>query len=129
MNTMKQHEVVYEFKTTSGVVNITPDDIITALKEQAEQSDYENHTWEEDLQGWSIINATDEEGKSRPLFLIRTIPIQNYPSYSKFQLDDENMRALIYKNIYRLTPVKIFWIRLKLKTRNYMKRLFNRGKK
>ena len=126
---MKQHEVSYEFKTTSGVVNITPDDIVTALKEQAEQSDHETHTCEEDLQGWSIINATDEEGKSRPLFLIRTIPGQNYPSYSKFQSDDEKMQALIYRNIYRLTPIKIFWIRLKLKTRNYMKRLFNRGKK
>ena len=126
---MKQHEVVYEFKTTSGVVNITPDDIIAALKEQSEQSDYENHIHEEDLQGWSIINATDEEGKSRPLFLIRTLPNQNHPPYSKFHFDDENMRALIYKNIYRLTPVKIFWIRLKLKMRNYLKKLLNRGKK
>ncbi|MFA5754441.1 MAG: hypothetical protein WC905_03770 [Patescibacteria group bacterium] len=126
---MKQHEVVYKFKTTSGVVNVTPDDIIAALKEQSEQSDYENYIHEEDLQGWSIINATDEEGKSRPLFLIRTLPNQNYPPYSKFHFDDENMRALIYKNIYRLTPVKIFWIRLKLKMRNYLKKLLNRGKK
>lgn len=119
------NEVEYTFKTSHGGVRVKPSDIITALNELSSQPEPDNICPpEEDLQGWSIINAMDEEGKSRPLFLMRVLPNNNHPPYGVFHNDDETMRSIILENVYKLTPAKIKWIKFKTKMRNIFEGMF-----
>jgi hypothetical protein len=119
-------EVSYMFKTAHGKMIVKPSDIIEALKEQSEHADdIDLKPPEEDLQGWGIINATDENGNSRPLFLMRVLPNMYHPSHDIFKEDDEIMCNLVMRNIYKLTPAKIKWLQFKMRFRRWIKNIFN----
>lgn len=119
-------EVEYKFSTAHGIMRVKPSNIIDALKEQAEQEEIDIQPPEEDLKGWGIIYATDEEGKQRPLLLMRALPNQYHPPYRTFSSDDMNMIDLVRKEVYKLTPSKIKWIKYKLRIKAFFKALIKR---
>ena len=124
------NEVVYKTKTSRGTVSFKSSDIIEALSEQSKLEVVEITPPEEDLWGWSVINATDEQGASRPLFLMRVIPGNNVPlSYSQIAGDDKKIGEIILKDVYKLTPFKIKWIMFKKNMVNKFNRIFKRNKK
>jgi hypothetical protein len=118
-------QIVYTFNSVHGKVIVEAADITKALEEQsAKEYDAMDHT--EDLMGWSLIHATDENGKSRPFCIMRTLPGNNVPlPYNKVALDDKAMGELIMSEIYKLTKRKLWWLRFKHK----IKTMFRRDKK
>lgn len=108
-------EIEYTFKTPRGTVRITPNDILVALKEQSEKECDDIQPPDEDLQGWEIIHATDEQGVSHPLFLMRKLPCGAHPPHGLFKRDDDAMGDIILKKVYNLSESKIKWIRFKNK--------------
>ena len=126
-NSARRDEVVYTTVTSRGKMKFRPSDIMDALKEQSSLEGVEITPPEEDLWGWSVINATDENGASRPLFLMRVLPGNNVPiSYSNVERDDEKMRNIILRDVYKLTPIKIKWITFKMKVMNRINKIFKR---
>lgn len=108
----------YLVTTANGVMRVKPSDIIEVLKEHAKEDYTEILPPEEDLRGWSIINATDEKGVSRPLFIIRSLPgYRGHSSYQEFERDDKTMSEIILHDVYKLTPFRIKWIMYKNKMR------------
>lgn len=103
----------YTFKTPQGIVRVTPNDILVALKEQSEKEYEDIQPPDEDLQGWEIIHATDERGVPHPLFLMRKLPCGAHPPYSLFKRDDDAIGDIILKKVYNLSESKIKWIRFK----------------
>jgi len=103
----------YEFTTKDGVMYIKPSEIMMALREQVQNETSDPLTPpEEDLEGWGIINATDENGVSRPLLLMRMLPAANNPiPYYKVMDDDTAMSRILLSQVYKLTPLRIKWIR------------------
>ena len=130
MNTGKSdsnEEAVYTTITSRGKMKFRPSDIMNALDEQSKLEDVDLTPPEEDLWGWSVINATDEQGASRPLFLIRVIPGNNIPiSYSKVAGDDKKIGEIILKDVYKLTPFKIKWIIFKKNMKAFFNKIFKR---
>jgi len=120
-------EVEYKFKTEKGIMRVKPSDILKALEENSNRDNSELLPPEEDLQGWDIISATDESGKSHPLFLMRSIPSSiSCFNYSKFRGDDDDMAEIILTDVYKLTPIRVKWIQIKNKIRKFINRLFKR---
>jgi hypothetical protein len=124
-------EIEYVFNTKNGKVRVNPSDILRALKALSESSVNEAEILppEEDLTGWDIINATDEEGKSHPFFLMRTLPTSPNFNYSRYKSDDDNMVNRLLQDIYKVTPIKIKWIKFKSWVRSMINRYYRRGKK
>lgn len=122
-------EVVYQFVTEHGIMRISPSEILKVLKEMSNQKYTEVLPPEEDLQGWEIINATDEDGKSHPLFLMRALPACTNFNYTKYIKDDSVMADLILREVYKVTPSKIKWIKFKLWISGFIQKLYRRGKK
>jgi hypothetical protein len=114
--TKPNDEVAYKFKTSQGTMSIKPSDIMEALEEQAKLEEFDLQPPEEDLQGWSIMYACDEAGKSRPLLLMRILPgpSKSIPYY-KVEKDDEKMGDIIMRHVYKLSPAKIKWIKFRMK--------------
>ena len=108
------NEIVYEFKTDKGTMRVKPSDIIQAMEEQSKVDPSDICPPDEDLQGWSLVYAKDEAGASRPLLLMRYLPGQTHPlPYSKVENDDRIMEELVMKKIYKLSYLKIKWLRFK----------------
>ncbi len=118
----KNAGIKYEFKTSHGKMWVNPGDIISALVEQSNNECTDITPPDEDLQGWSIMNGTDENGVSRPLFLMRILPGPSVPiAYNYVAGDDYNMRNIILREIYKLTPFKIWIKQLKRRMMNFFK--------
>lgn len=114
----------YSIHTIHGQMKIKSSDIINALKSCAAE-DVEDDIIDEDLKGWEIVYASDEFGKSRPLFLMRVLPSANYPvSHNNSTVDDSIMADLILKDVYKLTPFKIKTIKIKYKIMKWLKKIF-----
>jgi hypothetical protein len=109
---------------------ITSRDIVAALEEQANSKDDVITPPHEDLQGWGVIHATDENGCSRPLLLMRVLPAPTLSkSYSNVRDDDRAMEDIILTEVYKLTPRRIKWLQFKAKARNVFLRIFKQKKK
>lgn len=111
----------YTFITSHGKMKIKPCEILQALEEQS-KADESADISEEDLRGWAVINATDENGKSRPLLLMRVLPSPNHniPNYV-IAKDDNNMSNIIMRKVYKLTPLKIKWIKFSAKVKKILR--------
>ena len=115
--------VRYTFNTTHGKMWVSPGDIMHALEEQSNLENEELLPPEEDLQGWALIHGTDELGATRPLLLMRMLPVGGPPKpYTEFRGDDIAMQDIILKGIYKLTPMKIRWLRFKKRIKNIFRR-------
>ena len=120
--------VSYTFKTNKGKISTTEEEILNALKEQSERTDDNISCEPEDLQGWSIIHATDEKGKSRPFCIMRSLPgLANHPhKLHEICSDDQEIRDLLIKEVYNLNPFKIKLHRLKFRIRRFLKGIFKK---
>lgn len=120
-------ESTYTIKTNNGKMYIKPSDIMQALEEQANTTNEDITPPEEDLSGWGVVYATDENGKSRPAFLMRVLPAMSQPqAYYKVAQDDKNMQDIILRKIYNLTPSRIKWIRFKKYIKDSIKKLIKK---
>ena len=107
-------KVEYTFTTDDGFLSVGPEDIVDALKELSEQNN-EPCSFNPDLQGWSVIHGKDQNGKVRPLFLMRAMPIAGActrPTGS-YAEDNEKIYDIAMKQVYHLTPLRIKWISFK----------------
>jgi hypothetical protein len=129
VNTQINDEVEYKFRTERGIMRISPSEIMKILAEVSERNNSEIVPPEEDLQGWDIINATDEDGKSHPFFLMRTLPFATSFNYKKFKKDDDNIVDLLLRDVYKVTPSRIKWIKFKRWARGLVYRIIRKVKK
>ena len=109
--------VEYKFNTDDGFLSVGPEDIVEALKELSEHNNEAIGTNTDimDLQGWSVIHGKDQNGKVRPLFLMRAMPIAGAcarPTGS-YAEDNEKIYDIAMKQVYHLTPLRIKWISFK----------------
>lgn len=123
--TKRKDNIKYEFKTSHGKMWVDPSDIMEALFEMSNCKETETDITppEEDLQGWGIVFATDELGQQRPLLLMRALPTPScIRPYSTVKNDDNILREILLKDVYKLTKFKIWWKTFKIKIKNLFKR-------
>jgi len=118
-------ETKYKIKAGLRQFEVSPAEILSALYEQAENEDeHPDEVLKEDLCGWSLIHATDEQGKSRPFCIMRSLPGHYQGKYCDVRGDDENMASIIIEDVYKLTKRRIKWMRAKKKWTHILRRFF-----
>ena len=106
--------VEYKFTTDDGFLSVGPEDIVDALKELTDHNN-EPLNVNPDLQGWSVIHGKDQNGKVRPLFLMRAMPVAGacMKPIGTYADDDKKICDIAMEKVYHLTPLRIKWIRFK----------------
>ncbi len=113
----KTKGVEYKFSTDDGFLSVGPEDIVDALKDLSEHQERRgeySRSNNPDEFGWSVIHGKDQNGKMRPLFLMRSLPSCVPMPCGQYAQDDEKMAELVVKKVYHLNIIKIKWIRFKL---------------